>query len=60
MSDRDKRLHEAYELAKDMIKEYTFEKYCKLMELCGDDIFYSDGGNNDFYIEDDHFIYENT
>ena len=59
MSDRDKRLQEVYKLAKDIIKEYTFEKYCKLIELCGDDIFYADGEDNDFYIEDDHFIYEN-
>ena len=55
---REERLKEAFELGKEMIKNYTFEKYCKLMDLCSDDIFYSDGDDNDFYIEDEHFIYE--
>ena len=54
---REKRLIKALELAKEMTNNYTWDKYCELLDLCADDIFYSDGDNNDFYIEDEHFVY---
>lgn len=56
--DRNTRLQKVLELANDIRKNYTWDKYCKLIELCADDIFYSDGEENDFYIEDEHFYYE--
>ena len=54
---REKRLAKVLELAKEMTNNYTWDKYCEMLDLCDDDIFYSDGDNNDFYIEDEHFIY---
>lgn len=55
---REARLLKVYALANEICKNYTFEKYCDMLDLCKDDIFYSDGEDNDFYIEDEHFVYE--
>jgi len=57
--NREERLNKAYEIAIEISKNYSFKKYQELMDICGEDIFYSEGNDNDFYIEDDHFIYEN-
>lgn len=52
---REQRLEMALELGAELIKSYSFEKYQRLMEICKHDIFYCDGENRDFYIEDEHF-----
>lgn len=54
---REKRLEKAYKVAYELTKHYTFENYIKLMRLCQDDIFYCEGEDNDFYLEDDHFTF---
>jgi hypothetical protein len=55
--NREARLEKMFALAKELTKEYTYEKKREMTDLCQDDIFYSEGENNEFYIEDDFFIY---
>lgn len=36
---REARLLKVYALANEICKNYTFEKYCDMLDLCKDDIF---------------------
>lgn len=55
---KEQRLELALNLAKELVKKYSRERYTILLDICKDDIFYCDGTENDFYIEDERFIYK--
>lgn len=55
-------MKEALEIANKLIKNYTFELYNKLYDVCAENgLFFAeerDGESLEFWIEDEHFICE--
>lgn len=55
-------MKQIYEMALDLVENYTFEKYKKLVEACEENnVFFAEERHDDtleFWIEDDHFICE--
>ena len=55
-------MKEALEIANKLIKNYTYELYSKLYDVCAENgLFFAeerDGESLEFWIEDEHFICE--
>ena len=55
-------MKEAMQIANKLIKNYTFELYCKLYDVCAENnLFFDeqrDGNTLEFWIEDEHYICE--
>lgn len=55
-------MKEVFEIANKLVKNYTFELYCKLYDMCEEKgLFFAeerDGEVFEFWIEDEHFICE--
>lgn len=55
-------MKEVFEIANKLVKNYTFELYCKLHDMCEEKgLFFAeerDGESFEFWIEDEHFICE--
>ena len=54
---KEERLEKALEVAADLSRHYTHERYSMLYEICGDVVDFYKGSTNDFFIEDEHFYY---
>lgn len=54
---REERLEKALEVAEDLSRHYTHERYSMLLTICGDEVEFSEGNENDFYVEDERFHY---
>lgn len=54
---REERLEKALEVATDLSRHYSYERYSMLMEICGDEILFAEGNENDFYVGDEQFYY---
>jgi len=56
----NKKLQSITKKANDLIKNYTFDKYCELYDMCAEaGLFWSektDGDTFEFWIEDSHWI----
>nr|DAH45600.1 MAG TPA: hypothetical protein [Caudoviricetes sp.] len=56
------KMKEVFEIANKLVKNYTFELYCKLYDMCEEKgLFFAeerDGESLEFWIEDEHFICE--
>ena len=69
---RDKMINNLMAMAKEMVKNYTWDKYCAIIDTCTDwnrdhedeeifvcDICEADGyEGNGIMVEDDYFLYE--
>ncbi len=54
---REERLEKALEVAADLSRHYSYERYSMLYEICGDVVDFYEGSMNDFFIEDEHFFH---